>query len=393
MPANRVYAVDVLRGLTILLMIFVNEVSGIRNLPQWLHHMPHGADGMTMVDWVFAGFLFIVGMSIPLALNSRIQKGDSFWQLQKHILVRTLALLVLGVFMVNAEGEHKANAMIISMGVWSLLLYIFVILVWNIYTFKNKVWTYVLRGLGIGGLIFLAVIYRGEDGVETMHPKWWGILGLIGWSYLFASVVYQLTRGNKYYLALAVLVCTLIYAAGKTSVSETYTILHWTRGQTGNSTHVAIALCGMILTLLFLAQQEAKTLQRRVVESLIFAALLLVAGYFLRPYFFVAKLGATPSWGFYSSAIAIVAFLFLYWVTDVKMVNRWTNFFRPAGSQPLLTYIIPFIMWALYSTFHFYPLPEEFRIGVTGVVYCLIYPFVVVWIVLGLNKLGVKLQL
>src|SRR5688500_15559038 len=107
LPHQRIHAIDALRGLTILLMIFVNEVAGVRNIPQWLQHMPRGADGMTIVDWVFAGFLFIVGMSIPLALNYRIQKGDSFWQLQKHIAIRALCLLVLGLFMVNAEGGYN----------------------------------------------------------------------------------------------------------------------------------------------------------------------------------------------------------------------------------------------------------------------------------------------
>ena len=179
----------------------------------------------------------------------------------------------------------------------------------------------------------------------------------------------------------------------RASVSETYSILHWTRGVTGHATHTAIALCGMILTLIFFDQKNIRSVQGRVIEALSFAAILLIAGYFLRPYFLVAKLGATPSWGFYSSVFAILGFIFLYWLTDVRKINRWSSFFRPAGAQPLLTYIIPFIMWALYSTFHFYPLPEEYQTGFTGVLYCLIYPFIIVWIVLGLNKLGIKLQL
>src|SRR5690606_4601173 len=95
-------------------------------------------DGMTITDWVFAGFLFIVGMAVPLSLNNRIRKGDSLLKLQGHILVRTIALLVLGIFMVNAEGGYNEGAMGMRIGVWSLLLYQCVILVWNVYTFQNK---------------------------------------------------------------------------------------------------------------------------------------------------------------------------------------------------------------------------------------------------------------
>src|SRR3546814_1969530 len=71
----------------------------------------------------------------------------------------------------------------------------------------------------------------------------------------------------------------------------------------------------------------------------------------------------------YCSVITIIVFIVLYWLTDLKGINRWTKLFQPAGSNPLLTYIIPFIMWALYSIFHFYPLPDALRTGIIGIVY------------------------
>ena len=66
--AARVTSVDTLRGLTIFLMIFVNDLG--RGAPSWMHHIqPPRADGMTLADIVFPFFLFIVGVSIPLALE------------------------------------------------------------------------------------------------------------------------------------------------------------------------------------------------------------------------------------------------------------------------------------------------------------------------------------
>lgn len=394
LPATRIHSVDILRGLTILLMIFVNEVAGMRNIPEWLHHVKAGVDGMTITDWVFAGFLFIVGMSIPLSLNNRINKGDNFWQLQKHILGRTIGLLVLGVFMVNAEGGYNEEAMGMRIGVWSLLFYPCVILVWNYYTFQNKTWTYLLRGIGIAGLIALAMIYRGgEDGSEYLQPRWWGILGLIGWAYLFACVTYQVVRGNRFYLLAMVGVCILIYATGRSELAENHAWLAWTRSQAGNATHTLLALCGAITTLIFFDQREQRSLMTRLNEALAFATILFLAGWILRPYYFIGKLGATPTWGLYSSVIAIIVFIFLYWLTDLKGINRWTRFFQPAGSNPLLTYIIPFIMWALYRTFHFYPLPDSLRTGITGVVYCLLYGAAILVVVKWLNRMRIRLQL
>lgn len=394
LPNHRIHSVDILRGLTILLMIFVNEVAGMRNIPDWLHHVESGVDGMTITDWVFAGFLFIVGMSIPLSLSNRIQKGDNFWQLQQHILIRTIGLLVLGIFMVNAEGGYNEEAMGMPIGVWSLIFYPCVILVWNYYTFQNKAWTYLLRGIGIAGLIALALIYRGgEDGSEYLQPRWWGILGLIGWSYLYTCVLYQVFRGNKYCLLAMVGVCILIYATGHSAIAAESSLLEWTRSQAGKATHTAITLCGAILTLIFFDQKEERSLRNRLNEALAFAALLFFSGWILRPYYHIGKIGATPTWVLYSAVIAIVVFILLYWITDLKGINRWTKFFQPAGSNPLLTYIIPFVMWALYRTFHFYPLPDALRTGIIGVAYCLLYGAAILLVVKWLNRMHIKLQL
>lgn len=394
LPNKRIYSLDILRGLDILLMVFVNEVDGVRNLPAWLHHMPRQADAMTIVDWVFPGFLFIMGMSIPVALNRRIERGDTFFQLQRHILFRTLGLLVLGVLMVNAEGGYSEANMPISMALWSLLIYPFAILVWNVYSFKNKTWTNLLRGVGVIGLLWLAIIYRGgASGTEYITPRWWGILGLIGWAYLYACIFYQLFKGNKLYLGLAVAFCALVYVCANTSVSDTYTLLAWTHSQAGNATHTGIALCGMILTLIFFDQSSTATSRRRLNQAMIFAAILFVAGYLLRGPFEISKIRATPSWGLYSSVFGIFAFVVLYWLADLKGHNRWAQFLQPAAQNPLLTYIIPFIMWALYDLFDFYPVPDAYMIGFVGVAYCLFYAFAVVWVVKWLNKIHIRLQL
>jgi heparan-alpha-glucosaminide N-acetyltransferase len=77
----RVTSIDIFRGLTMALMIFVNELSSIKGLPWWNYHMPENANGMTYVDMVFPAFLFILGMSVPLAVEQRLKKGASMGQL------------------------------------------------------------------------------------------------------------------------------------------------------------------------------------------------------------------------------------------------------------------------------------------------------------------------
>src|SRR5882672_11371249 len=122
-PAQRVLSVDALRGFVMFAMIFVNDLAGAPEsiVPPWMRHF-HGKSGMTFVDLVFPAFLFIVGMSIPFSLGSRRSKGEPLWEIVFHILTRTLALLLIGIMMVNETPD--SGVMGWSGTLWSVLLYL-----------------------------------------------------------------------------------------------------------------------------------------------------------------------------------------------------------------------------------------------------------------------------
>src|SRR6185436_9103998 len=98
--------------------IFVNDIAGVSNriVPAWMKHF-HGKSGMTFVDLVFPAFLFIVGMSIPFALGSRLNKGESLGRIMFHVITRTFGLLAVGVLMVNESPD--SNSMGWSAPLWS----------------------------------------------------------------------------------------------------------------------------------------------------------------------------------------------------------------------------------------------------------------------------------
>src|SRR6202012_1099137 len=95
----RVTSIDAVRGLVMLTMIYVNDLAGAPDsagVPDWMKHAsdirPRINNGMTFVDLVFPGFLFIVGLSIPFALGRRLKEPGGWLRALPHIFIRSASL-------------------------------------------------------------------------------------------------------------------------------------------------------------------------------------------------------------------------------------------------------------------------------------------------------------
>src|ERR1700761_3166767 len=127
--SKRLLSVDAFRALNMLCMIFINDLSGVRGMPEWMDHAKGFEDKMGFADTIFPGFLFIVGLSIPLAIGRKIQKGDSFNSIAFSILSRSFALIVMGFMHVNLE-EYNSTHAVLSQPVWEILLTLSFFLIW-----------------------------------------------------------------------------------------------------------------------------------------------------------------------------------------------------------------------------------------------------------------------
>lgn len=94
---QRVLSVDVLRGLTLLFMILVNNAGDSRVGYPPLEHAEW--NGFTPTDLVFPTFLFLVGVSLVLSYSKREASGASRSHFLWHALRRTLLLFALGVLL------------------------------------------------------------------------------------------------------------------------------------------------------------------------------------------------------------------------------------------------------------------------------------------------------
>ena len=90
---RRVISLDVFRGLTIAVMIFVNFLAYYPETPAILKHAPW--TGLTLADLVFPFLLFIVGVSMSYSFASRSKQSSS--KLWGHFIFRVVVLYLIGI--------------------------------------------------------------------------------------------------------------------------------------------------------------------------------------------------------------------------------------------------------------------------------------------------------
>lgn len=341
----RIASVDIMRGLTLVLMLFVNDLN-MKVAPGWLGHMAADFDGMGLADWVFPGFLFIVGMAIPFALAGRINKGEPLSKIFLHIIVRTISLLIIGILMLNT-GRVNPETTGMGKDLWALLMYVSVFLVWNDYPAgRGKVLFMILRATGVAALIFLVVIFRSgpADDPGWLITGWWGILGLIGWGYLVASLIYLGTRDSITGTTIAVIFFLAVNILDASGVLGFLDPLRPALGIIIQGNVPLIVLTGMLAGVLIRKMKESGS-TRIIMLFIALGIISLAAGFILRKWFIISKIQATPSWGMICSGISFVVFALIYWLADVKEWRRWAAFVRPAGKHSLTTYLAPDILY------------------------------------------------
>jgi predicted acyltransferase len=359
-PLRRVASIDILRGLTILLMIFVNDIAGVAGTPSWLKHFePFDGNGMTVVDVVFPAFLFIVGLSIPLALRNRERKGESTVSTARHILSRTLSLLIIGVLMVNSDSISSQG--IINPSLWTLLMYTGVFLVWVNWpaeTEKQEKTQRVLRLVGLLLILTTSMLYRTDEvtGWFQIRPGWWGILGLIGWAYLVAGLIHLLARSNRFVVLAGAAGLFAFYIAlesGELSQLERATPfihLSYTLGS-----HAALVLLGAFMGWIFLPESSVRKHGQRAAWGILYAAGLALAGWLLYlphkalDFFIINKNLGTPPWCLLSAAATAAALIVVYWLVDRKPRSGRAGIAKLAGRNALFAYILAPFLYALFS--------------------------------------------
>lgn len=398
--SSRIVSIDVFRGLTMAVMIFVNALSEVRGLPWWTYHAHADQDLMTYVDMVFPTFLFIVGMSMPLSIEQRLTRTPSLLSLWFHVLVRAASLLVLGLILANAEKADTAR-MGIGGSAWALVGLVSAVLYLNVYPKSDFFARYakILRAIGFAGVVLAFAMFRRAPAVGRglwIDPSYPEILGLIGFTYFAAAVLYIPTRRWRW-AAPAWFVALLAFCA--CSAAKLIPLphhLHWWVWPFDNGAMGCIVMAGVVTSQIFLGTRAAAharlTPMKATVAAVAFGAAALFAGWLLMP-LGISKIRATPTWALWSVGAAVLLFTALYWICDQKRQTSWAGFLRPAGNNTLLTYLLPDIVYFLLSALGIQFLDVHFNTGWPGVAKTLVFTLLMLYLSSVLTRAKIRLQL
>jgi heparan-alpha-glucosaminide N-acetyltransferase len=388
----RISAIDILRALTMTLMIFVNDLWSLSGIPIWLEHTAANDDGMGLADVVFPAFLVLVGMSAPFAIAARRSKGHSNRAITIHILQRSFALIVMGVFLVNGETLNARATGIPGWSWYPLCCFCF-ILIWNNY--PKNFYPKLRLALPVSGWLVLTLLawffHGGSEGTERFATSWWGILGLIGWAYLISSLVLNYANDKLGLVVFFWLFCIGMNVAAHSGWLAAGGPLRSLLSPFQDASMPAFVTAGIISSMLFVKYKFYST-YRYLLLLLVASVVLIAAGFAVRPLNGISKIKATPSWVLICSGITLAAYAVVYWLVDVLKKEKWFNLIKPAGTNTLTCYLVPYFVYSAMNALAF-RYPAAISVGAPGLIKSLLFAILVVIAGGWLGKRGVQVKL
>ncbi|MFI5070676.1 MAG: acyltransferase family protein [Terriglobales bacterium] len=339
--ASRLMSLDVLRGLAVAGMILVTDPGTYSAVYRPLLHSQW--NGVTPTDMIFPAFLFAVGIAITLSFSTRIRRGYSKARMAWHVLVRSVALFLIGLA-INGFPDYNLHTIRIP-GVLQRIslcylcgsfLYLGILRVFGDELALSKPQAAIRRIAILGGTIifFLAGYWFLLESVPVpgFGPGRLDSLGNLG-AYLDRSIF-----GVRH-----------LWAYGTT---PGHGVTFDPEGLLSTIPAIATLLIG-ILTAEWLRTEHSP---RR--KALTFAGVglgLAITGYLLHPLLPINKKLWTSTFALFSGGINLISFSFLYWILDI---NRWRRWAIPAlvfGTNAILGFVLSSVITTLTDTIHVTP--------------------------------------
>lgn len=316
---DRILSIDVFRGLTMLLLIgefthlyhfmIDDSLDGtlIFMLGQQLHHHPW--HGLHFWDLIQPFFMFIVGLSLPFAVENRLKKGQPYSQISRHVLKRSIVLLIMG-WALYCIGPGKITFQFQNVLAQIAFTYMIAYLIMD-RSFRFQI-------LFSAGLLLLTeILYRGFS-VEGFNQHFEYMKNFGTW----LDMQYGGDSGD-----------------GWAAINIIPTAAHTIWG----------VLAGKVL-------MRDLSEKQKLMRLLIAGIVLIVFGYLLDPITPMIKRIATSSFVIVSGGWAILFIAFFYWLIDVRKIRGgWILIFSVVSMNSLFIYLFAHLDGAVFVERIFHP--------------------------------------
>ncbi len=307
---ERLLSLDTLRGFDMAMLlgggaiiIALAELTGwnwMEALATQQHHVEW--EGFRFYDLIFPLFMFISGVAIPYAINSKIEKGVAKSKLLKKIFYRLLALIALGILYNGATQRGLTNFRYVS----------------------------VLSQIGFG-YFFAALICLYSRSIRGCIFWLLGIMGGVAILQLFVPV-----PGH-----------------GAGTFESATTINAWLdqllipgrlHGKVFDPEGVLCIVSAITITLMgalagYLLRRPGKASAKKALYIALAGVGAIVIAQLLSPYYPIIKKMWTVTYVLKAGGVSALMLALFYYVIDVKGSKNWTLFFRVFGMNSITIYM------------------------------------------------------
>jgi predicted acyltransferase len=304
----RFKALDIFRGMTIFLMIIVNNITDLGSKAEPFFIMNHAPwFGFTFADIVFPSFLFAMGTSFSFTNASKLSDAQYFTKLFKRsaiLFIIGLLLFLFPFFHYDENGSLQfidfGHARILGVLQRIALCYL---IAGILIRYFNKLILVIICGIILFG--YWAILYFGAPS-GLQYDKFHNFGSLVDNIIITKNHIYEWDEGFE------------------------------PEGILGTFPAVVNVIAGYLLGA---ALKHAKDLKLLVRQIAVIGIVLIIAGNLWGVYFPIAKKLWTSSFVFLCIGIDCLIMAGLVWLKEVKNLNFGGKFFEIIGINPLAIYI------------------------------------------------------
>jgi len=308
--SGRIASIDALRGFDMFWIIgaddFFRSVLQLSNAPWAISlrdQLEHSTwNGFTFYDLIFPLFLFLAGISVPIALERRLARGMSRGALSRQIIARTATLFFLGL-LVNGLLDLNFPAMRWP-GVLQRIALCYCAVSFAVLFLSRRAQLLLLGAVLVGYRLILLLVPVPGVGAGVLTPE--GNL---------AGFLDRLLIPGKF----------CCYPFGDNE------------GMLTTLPAVATTLLGVMASYWLRSSREVRTKSGGLAAAGVGCLLVALAW---NPFFPINKILWTSSYVLFAGGWSLLLLALFYWIIDVRGWRRWAFPFVVIGMNPITIYVV-----------------------------------------------------